>query len=202
MFYYISGTLAHKSMGFAVIDAGGVGYRMTVSQNTYDKLPLAGNSAKLFTYLAVREDGIELFGFYDETELSSFQMLITVSGVGPKAAMSILSLLTPEKFALAVCTEDTKAISKASGVGHKTAARIVLELKDKLIKEHGNDFSAVPEVATSAKGAPARGKLTEALDALMVLGYQRAEATAVLKSLPTEQMTLEEIIRQALKKLM
>lgn len=202
MFYYISGTLAHKSMGFAVIDAGGVGYRMTVSQNTYDKLPLAGNAAKLFTYLAVREDGIELFGFYDETELSSFQMLITVSGVGPKAAMSILSLLTPEKFALAVCTEDTKAISKASGVGPKTAARIVLELKDKLIKEHGNDFSAVPEVATSAKGAPARGKLTEALDALMVLGYQRAEATAVLKSLPTEQMTLEEIIRQALKKLM
>ncbi|MBR5881143.1 MAG: Holliday junction branch migration protein RuvA [Clostridia bacterium] len=202
MFYYISGTLAHKSMGFAVIDAGGVGYRMTVSQNTYDKLPLAGNAAKLFTYLAVREDGIELFGFYDETELSSFQMLITVSGVGPKAAMSILSLLTPEKFALAVCTEDTKAISKASGVGPKTAARIVLELKDKLIKEHGNDFSAVPEAATSAKGAPARGKLTEALDALMVLGYQRAEATAVLKSLPTEQMTLEEIIRQALKKLM
>ena len=202
MFYYISGTLAHKSMGFAVIDAGGVGYRMTVSQNTYDKLPLAGNAAKLFTYLAVREDGIELFGFYDETELSSFQMLITVSGVGPKAAMSILSLLTPEKFALAVCTEDTKAISKANGVGPKTAARIVLELKDKLIKEHGNDFSAVPEVATSAKGAPARGKLTEALDALMVLGYQRAEATAVLKSLPIEQMTLEEIIRQALKKLM
>lgn len=202
MYYYISGTLAHKSMGFAVIDAGGVGYKLTVSQNTYDRLPLAGNAAKLYTYLAVREDGIELFGFYDETELSSFQMLITVSGVGPKAAMSILSLLTPEKFALAVCTEDTKAISKASGVGPKTAARIVLELKDKLIKEHGAEFNAVPEIGSSAKGSPARGKLTEALDALMVLGYQRAEATAVLKSLPTEQMTLEEIIRQALKKLM
>ena len=202
MYYYISGTLAHKSMGFAVIDAGGVGYKLTVSQNTYDRLPLAGNAAKLYTYLAVREDGIELFGFFDETELSSFQMLITVSGVGPKAAMSILSLLTPEKFALAVCTEDTKAISKASGVGPKTAARIVLELKDKLIKEHGAEFNAAPEIGSSAKGSPARGKLTEALDALMVLGYQRAEATAVLKSLPTEQMTLEEIIRQALKKLM
>ena len=204
MFYYISGTLAHKSMGFAVIDAGGVGYRMTVSQNTYDKLPLAGNPAKLYNYLAVREDGIELFGFYDETELSSFQMLITVSGVGPKAAMSILSLLTPEKFALAVCTEDTKAISKASGIGPKTAARIVLELKDKLIKEHGGEFTAAPDLSSGAKSgaAPARGKLSEALDALMVLGYQRAEATNVLKSLPTEQMTLEEIIRQALKKLM
>ena len=202
MYYYVSGTLAHKSMGFAVIDAGGVGYKLTVSQNTYDKLPPSGNAAKLYTYLAVREDGIELFGFYDETELSSFQMLITVSGVGPKAAMSILSLLTPEKFALAVCTEDTKAISKASGVGAKTAARIVLELKDKLIKEHGGEFSAVPEAAAPVKGAPARGKLTEALDALMVLGYQRAEATNVLKSMPCEQMTLEEIIRQALKKLM
>ena len=204
MFYYISGTLAHKSIGFAVIDAGGVGYRMTVSQNTYDKLPLAGNPAKLYNYLAVREDGIELFGFYDETELSSFQMLITVSGVGPKAAMSILSLLTPEKFALAVCTEDTKAISKASGIGPKTAARIVLELKDKLIKEHGGEFNAAPDLGSGAKsgGVPARGKLSEALDALMVLGYQRAEATNVLKSLPTDQMTLEEIIRQALKKLM
>ena len=202
MYYYVSGTLAHKSMCFAVIDAGGVGYKLTVSQNTYDKLPLSGNAAKLYTYLAVREDGIELFGFYDETELSSFQMLITVSGVGPKAAMSILSLLTPEKFALAVCTEDTKAISKASGVGAKTAARIVLELKDKLIKEHGGEFSAVPEAPASVKGSPARGKLTEALDALMVLGYQRAEATNVLKSMPCEQMTLEEIIRQALKKLM
>ena len=204
MFYYISGTLAHKSMGFAVIDAGGVGYRMTVSQNTYDKLPLAGNPAKLYNYLAVREDGIELFGFYDETALSSFQMLITVSGVGPKAAMSILSLLTPEKFALAVCTEDTKAISKASGIGPKTAARIVLELKDKLIKEHGGEFTAAPDLGSGAKsgGAPARGKLSEALDALMVLGYQRAEATNVLKSMPTDQMTLEEIIRQALKKLM
>ena len=203
MYYYISGTLAYKGMSFAVIDAGGVGYKLTVSQNTYDKLPLAGNPAKLYTYLAVREDGIELFGFCDETELSSFQMLITVSGVGPKAAMSILSLLTPEKFALAVCTEDTKAISKASGVGPKTAARIVLELKDKLIKEHGADLSSAPELGKASKtGAPARGKLSEALDALMVLGYQRAEATNVLKSMPTEQMTLEEIIRQALKKLM
>ena len=203
MFYYIQGTIALLEPNFAVIDVGGVGYKLTVSQNTDDKLPLAGNPAKLYTYLAVREDGIELFGFYDETELSSFQMLISVSGVGPKAAMSILSLLTPEKFALAVCTEDTKAISKASGVGAKTAARIVLELKDKLIKEHGGEFNAAPEIGTPAKsGSPARGKLTEALDALMVLGYQRAEATQVLKSMPTEQMTLEEIIRQALKKLM
>ena len=207
MFYYLCGKLALLKNDLAVIDVGGAGYKLTISGTTYEAMPANRSvkdppTVKLFTYLAVREDGIELFGFATETELSTFALLITVSGVGPKAAMSILSLLTPEKFALAVCTEDTKAISKASGVGPKTAARIVLELKDKLIKEHGNDFSAVPEVATSAKGAPARGKLTEALDALMVLGYQRAEATAVLKSLPTEQMTLEEIIRQALKKLM
>ena len=208
MFYYISGKLAVVEPLFAVIDAAGVGYKLTITQTTFGTLSHRtainpDDDVRLYTYMAVREDGIELFGFFDETELSSFQMLITVSGVGPKAAMSILSLLSPEKFALAVCTEDTKAISKASGVGPKTAARIVLELKDKLIKEHGGEFSAAPELGSSAKGGtPARGKLTEALDALMVLGYQRAEATAVLKSMPVEQMTLEEIIRQALKKLM
>ena len=204
MFYYLKGELAYRDINTCVIDCGGVGYKLTVSYITSDALlTKLGKEVKLFTHLAVREDGIELFGFFDETELSSFQMLITVSGVGPKAAMSILSLLTPEKFALAVCTEDTKAISKASGVGPKTAARIVLELKDKLIKEHGGEISAAPDLGTSAKtGTPTRGKLSEALDALMVLGYQRAEATNVLKSMPTDQMTLEEIIRQALKKLM
>ena len=204
MYYYLNGELTIRDFNMCVIDCGGVGYQLTISLTTSESLSSKMNQrVKLFTYLAVREDGIELFGFFDETELSSFQMLITVSGVGPKAAMSILSLLTPEKFALAVCTEDTKAISKASGIGPKTAARIVLELKDKLIKEHGGEFNAAPEIGASSKsGAPARGKLTEALDALMVLGYQRAEATNVLKSMPTEQMTLEEIIRQALKKLM
>ena len=158
---------------------------------------------RLYTYMAVREDGIELFGFATETELSSFKLLISVSGVGPKAAMSILSLLTPEKFALAVCTEDKKTIAKANGIGPKTAARVILELKDKLMKEHaGEDFSAGAAVlADTPTSRGARGKLSEATDALVVLGYSRAEAANVLKDIPTETMELEEIIRTCLKKL-
>ena len=209
MFYYISGKLAHLESGIAVLDAGGVGYRLTISGTTYDAMPPNRSvkeppTVRLYTHMAVREDGVELFGFASETELSSFKMLISVSGVGPKAAMSILSLLSPEKFALAVCTEDKKTISKANGIGPKTAARIILELKDKLMKEHpGADMaSAGAAVGISAPAANLRGKLSEATDALIVLGYSRAEALAVLKDLNTDSMELEEIIRAALKKLM
>ena len=208
MFYYIKGKLAHLDPAFAVIDAGGVGYKMTISENTFRTLPRPGDkhpNVTLYTYLSVREDGIELFGFGNERELSSFKMLISVSGVGPKAAMSILSLLTPEKFALAVCTEDKKTISKATGVGPKTAARIILELHDKLMKETtiDNDLStAVLDHSAEAAGAPARGKLSEATDALLVLGYTRAEAQNVLKTIDVQALSIEDIIKEALKKLM
>ncbi|MBQ2734782.1 MAG: Holliday junction branch migration protein RuvA [Clostridia bacterium] len=209
MFYYISGKLAHLETGVAVVDAGGVGYKLTISQTTYDAMP-PNRSVKeppqvlLYTYMAVREDGIELFGFSSETELASFKLLISVSGVGPKAAMSILSFLTPEKFALAVCSEDRKTIAKANGIGPKTAARIILELKDKLMKEHSADdlMSTLGSTDSGAVAAGKRGKLTEAVDALLVLGYSRAEATNALKDLNTDGMELEEIIRVTLKKMM
>ncbi len=210
MFYYISGKLARLESGVAVLDAGGVGYKLTISGTTYDAMP-PNRSVKeqptvlLYTYMAVREDGIELFGFATETELASFKLLISVSGVGPKAAMSILSLLSPEKFALAVCTEDKKTIAKANGIGPKTAARIILELKDKLMKEHaGEDLSGSSSTLLSAQApqAGARGKLSEATDALIVLGYSRNEALSALKDLNTDSMDLETIIREALKKLM
>lgn len=208
MFYYISGKLAHLESGVAVIDAAGVGYKLTISGTTYDAMP-ANRSVKeppvvkLYTYMAVREDGIELFGFANETELSSFKLLISVSGVGPKAAMSILSLLSPEKFALAVCTEDKKTIAKANGIGPKTAARIILELKDKLMKEHaGEDLKAISDVTSAPTVGGKRGVLSEATDALLVLGYSRAEALNALKDLNTDSGELEEIIRLALKKLM
>lgn len=205
MFYYISGTLTHAEVTFAVIDAGGVGYKLTISQNTYDTLPARHTvseppKVRLYTYMAVREDGIELYGFASETELSSFKMLISVSGVGPKAAMSILSLLSPEKFALAVCTEDKKAISKANGIGPKTAARIILELKDKLLKQ--TDLSGNTEDTFIQMAVPSGGKLSEAQDALMVLGYSRAEAQNVLRKMDTSSMELEEIIKASLKLLM
>ncbi|MBO5293858.1 MAG: Holliday junction branch migration protein RuvA [Clostridia bacterium] len=209
MFYYISGKLAHLESGVAVVDAGGVGYKLTISGTTYDAMPPNRSvkeppTVRLYTHMSVREDGVELFGFASETELASFKLLITVSGVGPKAAMSILSLLSPEKFALAVCTEDKKTIAKANGIGPKTAARIILELKDKLMKEHaGEDLSSLAETpAVAITSGTARGKLSEATDALIVLGYSKAEALNALKDLNVDGMELEEIIRASLKKLM
>ena len=206
MFYYISGKLALLQPGFAVVDAGGVGYRLTISQNTYDSLPRSAadthKDVRLYTYMAIREDDIELFGFASETELSSFKMLLTVSGVGPKAAISILSLLTPEKFALAVCTEDQKTISKASGIGPKTAARIILELKDKLMKETPPQKAAETLTTAITQSGTSQGRLSEAQDALMVLGYSRAEALSAMQGLDISAMELEDIIRAALKKLM
>lgn len=208
MFYYISGKLVHLENTTAVLDVQGVGYKLTVSGTTYDALPSCRGvkeppMARLYTYLSVREDGLELFGFATETELSTFKLLISVSGIGPKAAMSILSLLTPEKFALAVCTDDKKTIAKASGIGPKTAARVILELKDKLMKSA--DFNvADTELATVAQATvgTTRSKQSEAIDALIVLGYSRAEAMNALKDIDTASMELEEIIRMSLKKLM
>ena len=206
MFYYINGLLTHLESNTAVLDVGGVGYKLTVSGTTYDAMPPRSHSnpptVKLFTYLAIREDDMELFGFATQTELATFKMLISVSGVGPKAAMSILSFLTPEKFALAVCTDDKKTISKANGIGPKTAARIVLELKDKLLKESGGELPTVQAPMSSVSAGGNRGKLSEAVDALVVLGYSRAEALNALKDVDTASMELEEIIRVSLKKLM
>ena len=202
MYYYLNGTLAYRDSGVCVVDCGGVGYKCTVSLNTSASLTSKlGEQVKLYTHLAVREDGIELFGFMSEDELSSFKLLITVSGVGPKAAISILSELTPAKLAIAICSDDKKAISRANGIGPKTAARIVLELKDKLggqvFTDNDNTISA-QELSTSTPS----GKRKDAEDALTVLGYSRNEAAAALRTIDTDSLELDEIIRQALKKLM
>jgi len=207
MFYYISGKLAKLDATFAVVDACGVGYKLTISKSTYYGIyPKASESGdvKLYTYMSVREDGTELFGFVSEEELSAFKMLITVSGVGPKAAISILSTLTPEKLALAVCTEDRKAISQANGIGAKTAARIILELKDKLKADGLSDIvdAGSPVAATIGEMQSGSGKLADAQDALAVLGYSKAEALRALQSIDTTNLELDDIIRLALKKLM
>jgi len=206
MFYYIKGKLVHLEPTFAVVDVGGVGYKLTVSGTTYEAMPPRSVTdppqVTLYTHLAVREDDIELYGFATQAELSSFRMLLTVSGVGPKAALAVLSLLSPEKFALAVCTDDRRTISRANGVGPKTAARIILELKDKMLKENGG---AIPDggAVSAVPAAPAgRGKLSEAVDALIVLGYSRPEALTALKTVDTDRLELEAIIRAALKNLM
>lgn len=203
MFYYLHGELAYLVPGLAVLDVGGVGYKLTVSGSTYDALPKSRQDATdvtLFTHMAVREDDVELFGFATETELDVFKLLITVSGIGPKAAMSILSAMTPEQFTLAVCTEDRKSISAANGIGAKTAARIILELRDKMLKESGGVLPDVEPVA-AAPASAGHGKLNEALEALITLGYNRSDAMSVIKTLDIENMSLEEIIRASLKKL-
>lgn len=205
MFYYISGKLAHLDPAFAVIDASGVGYKLAISGTTHAAMPnhLTVNEAptvKLYTYMAVREDGVELFGFISEDELSCFKMLISVSGVGPKAAISILSELTPTKLAIAICNDDKKAISRANGIGPKTAARIILELKDKLKGQTAIDTDGEISAEDFSFSTPS-GKRKDAEDALTGLGYSRAEANSALRSIDTESLEVEEIIRLALKKL-
>ena len=206
MFYYIEGKLAHLDYGFAVIDANGVGYKLTITQTTYESMPphLSVEEApiiRLYTYMAVREDGIELFGFASENELEAFKMLITVSGVGPKAATAILSVFTPDKLAIAIMNEETKAISRANGIGAKTAARIILELKDKISKS----FAEAPTISSNEGKAPSTpagsSKLSDAQSALLVLGYTKSEVVAALRGVDISNKETDDIIRLALKNL-
>ena len=202
MFYYLQGQLVHLEPTAVAIDCGGVAYRLSVSLFTSDRLAdRKGTEVRLYTHLQVREDNLELFGFASNDELQMFRYLISVSGVGPKAAMSVLSTLPPEKFSYAVCTEDVKAIAKAPGLGAKTASRIILELKDKFAKEFLGEKDTKISVGVSSGGAPAKnGKLTEATEALQSLGYDRSSILNALRGIDTEKLTLEEIITAALKR--
>lgn len=199
MYYYISGELILADPSIAVIEAAGVGYRIFISGNTLGKLAgKIGSKVKLYTHFSVKEDAMELYGFYTEEELSSFRMLISVSGVGAKSAIAILSLMSPERFAAAVINGDAKAISKAQGIGNKTAQRIILELKDKIGKGLSLDDS---EGLTEENIGASSNNISEATNALMVLGYTRSEAAFALKGLDAT-LDLEVLIRQALTKLM
>lgn len=183
----------------AVVDCGGVGYKLTITGNTLTHLNSADkNKVRVYTHMAVREDAVELYGFATTEEMNTFKMLITVSGVGPKAACAILTVLTPEALAVAIAAEDAKAIAKAQGVGAKTAARVVLELKDKVAKNMPSVQSS--DIGTSAT-AVRTGSLADARDALIVLGYSRSEIAEALKGADPRSET-EELIRCALAKLM
>lgn len=199
MFYYVDGTVTVLEQGLAVIDCGGVGYACHASQNTIGKLKIGAN-ARLLTYLNVREDIFELYGFIDEEEQSCFKMMIGVSGVGPKAALSILSVAPPDRLALSIITGDEKTLMQAPGIGKKIAQRIVLELRDKMSKEQLETASAAsPVVAGAASGGV--NHTQEAVAALMVLGYSQAEALHAMEGIDAAGMEAEEIIRQCLKKL-
>lgn len=225
--------------GTVVIECQGVGYQVSVTANTLSHLPaprfqpsgptqtptngltqapegeakngapLAGEMVRLYTHMAVREDSVDLFGFYTKEELAMFRLLIGVSGIGPKGAMAILSLLTPKKLFAAIVTGDTKAISRAPGVGAKTAARVVLELKDKAAKEFPEYAAFFTEGGTVEEAGDAvvkravgqNAKLADAREALEVLGYSRSEIAASMKNVNPES-SLEDIIRDALQALM
>jgi Holliday junction DNA helicase RuvA len=196
MIYSLCGSLVHIEAGFAVVECGGVGFKCSTTANTIKRLPKIGEKVTLFTYLNVREDALDLFGFFDGKELSCFKMLISVSGVGPKAALSILSEASPEKFALYVASGDSKALTRAPGIGPKIAQRIVLELRDKISGEQ-----AAEGFGDVSLGVPsASGSAEEAVGALVVLGYSRSEAALAVGRCDVS-MTVEEIIRQALKRL-
>ena len=200
MYYYVSGEVAHVEPYLAVVDCGGVGYACRTTAFTLSQIK-KGDKAKLFTYLSVREDAMDLYGFASAEELKLFQQLISVSGVGPKAALNILSAGTPANLALAIITGDEKSLTAAAGVGKKLAQRIILELKDKLTK--GQTVSAAGEsVAGPAVTIIPQNKLSEASAALAVLGYSQAEINVALKGIDIDNQSLEQIIRLALKNMM
>ena len=197
MFYYLNGVVAEMEANLAVIDCGGVGYACATTNYTLSQLK-KGERAKLYTYMNVREDAVELFGFATQSELHSFKLLLGVSGVGPKAALSILSANTPANLAMAVVMGDEKALTAAPGIGKKIAQRIILELKDKLAKEQpsfSGDTGIMPSIAVPDD------KVREAGAALAVLGYSVSEVAAALKGIDMDALPLEEIIRQALKRM-
>ncbi len=194
MIYSVNGELIAIEQNLAVVECCGVGYACRTTANTISQLK-QGEKARLYTYLSVREDAVELFGFADFAELNCFKMLISVSGVGPKAALSILSGMTPQAFALCVAAGDSKTLTTAPGIGKKTAERIVLELKDKVAKENIHTSSdALVSVASPSNS------FAEAISALMVLGYSNAEATKAIAGMP-QDTPADRLIKAGLKNL-
>ena len=193
MIYSLRGKLIYNDLQSAVIECGGVGYRFMTTPATLSDITTVSGDVSVFTHMAVKEDGVELYGFADPAELDMFKLLITVSGVGPKAGISILSAFTADRLALVIAGEDAKTLTSAQGVGLKTAQRIVLELKDKV---GGAGLSAASSGAAAAKTAS--DSVSEAVAALITLGYSRTDAVVAVSGLDPNLST-DEMIKSALK---
>lgn len=196
MIYSVKGLLIHIESGFVVVECGGIGYRVQTTMTTQRNLKI-NSTVTLFTYMNVREDAVELFGFDTKTELSTFKMLISISGVGPKAAISILSELSSEQIAMSVSANDYKTLTRANGVGPKLAQRIVLELKDKIKGVSGDTLSPV---ASGGSVIADTGNISKAVAALAVLGYSAADVTPILSKLDAG-LTVEQLIAATLKQM-
>ena len=193
MFAYIKGSLEQKSNNYVVIDVGGIGYKIFMATKAIETLGEIGKVVKVHTHYYVREDNISLYGFNTNEELRMFELLLSVSGIGAKSAIQILSSITPSSFALAVISNDVSKIVKIPGIGNKTAARIILELKDKLKTEQ-----AISKNEQVKEAIHESEKDTEAVVALQVLGYTRKEIEKALEKFETQNLTVEEIIKKAL----
>ena len=199
MFYHLNGIVTDIDINLAVIDCSGVGYAVNTTTNTLSRLKI-GDKSKVYISECIKEDSFELYGFATVSEKRCFEMLLTVSGIGPKAAQAILCAVTPEGLALAIMNGDDKAITAAQGVGKKIAQRVILELKDKVAKQMGAaDAPEMPTVLT--QNDPGTGR-SDAVAALMVLGYGAAEINSVLRRMDTSGMSTEQIVKIALKNLM
>ncbi len=201
MYHFIEGMLCEAPQGCAVLSAGGVGYQIFISERTAGELSRCaeGEVVRLYTYLNVREDAMELFGFLTAREKEAFLLLTSVSGVGARGAMSILSALTVEKLSFAILSDDARAISSANGVGLKTAQKIILELKDKIAKNPEFASAAGASFAPQSEQEPT-GALAEAVSALVVLGYPRAQVLKAAAKIPAAGQSVEELIRTLLQK--
>lgn len=195
MFAYINGILEDVDQNEVVLDVNGIGYLLTVPSGVVERLPSKGSAVKLYTYFVVREDAHELYGFIDIYQKRMFQKLITVSGIGPKGGLSILSVLNTEEIAIAIITEDIMALTKAPGIGKKTAQRIILELKDKM-----DDFDITRGVAAPAVTSDG-GQIGEVIEALLTLGYSQEEANAAVATIGDVEGNTSDLIKAALKNL-
>lgn len=200
MISYIKGTLQYLTENDVIVEAGGIGYQISVSPVTLSKLPEIESEVKIFTFMSVKEDSVSLFGFLSREELELFQKLITVSGIGPKGALSFLAQMTPTELILAILSEDTATLCKAPGVGKKTAQRLVLELKDKLKNTDFIEQTKLERTADKKAVIPSNAKF-DAIEALTALGYSRSEAAKAVSSVYIEGETTEIILKHALKKI-
>ena len=195
MISYIKGKLEIKAKDYIVVDVGGIVYKIFMSETAINELE-KGKEVKVYTYMRVREDDISLYGFLNNEELVTFELLISVGGVGAKSAITILSNITPSKFALAVITNDVNTLKKLPGIGAKTAARIILELKDKMKTEQSIESDKNEEIK---EAIVLDNKANDAVEALCVLGYTKKDVENVIAKIDTSKLTVEEIIRQGLK---
>ncbi len=198
MIAFVKGNLADVESDRVIIDVGGIGYNVFVSSYTIGRLPLEGNVVKLYTYLNVKEDLMQLYGFLTKDELRIFKLLIAVNGIGPKGGLGILSYLTPDDLRFAVMANDVKAISAAPGIGKKTAEKLILELKDQLGTIETTE--AVDAERITGNFTPSKEMQTEAVQALVALGYGSTEALRAVTNVMTDQEeSVEEILKKALK---